>query len=105
MNSNDISTKITQYKNCYNKVVATKNEINNSIQALSNIIDIQNRAYRIDDNCATGGYLEDLISKQEDIISNIDNNILPNINRVLKNLSNQYIDAKQKEALENEVGF
>lgn len=103
MNSNELSNKITQYKNSLNKIITTKNNLNSSIQILNSIINTQSRCYTIDDNNATGNYLINLLEKQKKILSNIDNNIIPAINKTIKNTQNQYIDAKQKEMLESEA--
>ena len=43
--------------------------------------------------------------KESKVLSNIENNVIPNINRKLNNLSNQYKDLKIKEQLESEVNI
>ena len=102
MNSNDVANKINQYRNTLNKVVSVKNNISSSINSLNSIRDIQNRCYKKDDECVTGNYLNDLLEKEKDVLSTIENNIIPNINRMIHNLSNQYKDLKIKEQLESE---
>lgn len=102
MNSNDVANKINQYRNALNKVVSVKNNISSSINNLNNIVDVQNRCYKKDDGCVTGTYLTDLLEKEKDVLSNIENNIIPNINRMIHNLTNQYKDLKIKEQLESE---
>lgn len=105
MNSTDISEKINQYKRCLNKVNLTKNNLISSINILKNVIESQNKLYKIDDNPVNYNYLNNLLEKENSILSNINENIIPNINRTISNLNKQYIDTKQKEALESVVGL
>lgn len=105
MNSNDIANKINQYRNILNKVISVKNNMSLSIQCLDNITELQDKCYKKDDECASGSYLNTLREKESKVLSNIENNVIPNINRKLNSLSNQYKDLKIKEQLESEVNI
>ncbi|MBR6948692.1 MAG: hypothetical protein IKH54_00725 [Bacilli bacterium] len=105
MNSSSIASKINQYNSSLNKVGVVRNNLVSAIEVLSNIIDTQNSCYKLDDGSASGSYLNDLLEKEKGILSNIDSNVVPAINRAIENLRYQYQAALQREAAEREASL
>lgn len=102
-NSSYYKNRKIRYINCLNRVIATANNLQMAISLLESMIDVQKKAYRVDEANGDGNYLSHLLEKERKIYSNIVNNIIPGTKSIIQNLDYQIMDAEAREALESQV--
>ncbi len=102
LESDVLKNKLNAYRDCYNKMVSTSNELLNAINILKKLIGVQGSCYSVNDVSGGSNYLSHLLDQEVLLYNNIINNLIPDINSKIDNLNYRVSDALQREMLERQ---
>lgn len=98
--SNILISQKGEYINFYNKASETARRVNNSLEIIDEIIENEKNAYTIDGDGGENSILNSIRERNQKVLNNINNNILPRIRSRISNLNYQIETALIKEAEE-----
>jgi len=102
MYSDVLKAKKREYKESYKKVSNTANALKGAIGSLKIAIQYQNSSYRINDVSGGSNHLDHVLEKEQEIYSNIVDNILPGIDSKIRGLEEDIERALEEESEDDE---
>lgn len=91
--------RLNEYQNCKNDVRELISTLKSTLNSLNNTKISLNSMYKYNDTSADNGKLNNICLKLEETINNLENNIIPELNRKITSLKNDIRDAEAEEKL------
>lgn len=101
MNVNSLKYERNQYIQARNSAQKVAEQLNIAIKKLEEAIDIQKRAYAVEDQENANNFLIELKNTESSIYNNIVNTVIPNANYKINSLRNKIEDAMAEEAMQS----
>lgn len=101
MNINSLKYERNQYIQARNSAQKVAEQLNIAIKKLEEAIDMQKRAYAVEDQENANNFLIELKNTESSIYNNIVNTVIPNANYKINSLRNKIEDAMAEEAMQS----
>lgn len=101
MNINSLKYERNQYIQARNSAQKVAEQLNVAIKKLEEAIDMQKRAYTVEDQENANNFLIELKNTESSIYNNIVNTVIPNANYKINSLRNKIEDAMAEEAMQS----
>lgn len=95
MNLASLYRRLSEYQNYKYEVEGLIASLKNAVNPLSRAKDVLNNIYKYDDYVADNGKLANINVRLNRVLSNLENNILPSINRKIRSVSDAIDDAER----------
>lgn len=95
MNLASLYRRLSEYQNYKYEVEGLIASLKNTVNPLSHAKDVLNNIYKYDDYVADNGKLANINVRLNRVLNNLENNILPSINRKIRSISDAIDDAER----------